>query len=117
MAAQSKKTNPKSAKTPAPESAVTEASTPTVVAPEAGAEAQPRRPEPKGKLGAVIALLRRSEGAQVEELMAATGWQAHSVRGAMSGALKKKLGLTISSEKTEAGRIYRIVTGEAEVAA
>lgn len=40
--------------------------------------------------------------------MAATGWQAHLVRGAMSGAIKKGLGLAITSDKTEAGRIYRI---------
>ena len=39
----------------------------------------------------------------------ATGWESHSVRGVMSGALKKKLGLTIASEKVEGrGRIYRI---------
>lgn len=63
----------------------------------------------RGKLGEIAALLRRPEGATVEQMIAATGWQAHSVRGAMSGALKKKLGLTIASEKTEAGRIYRIV--------
>ncbi len=41
-------------------------------------------------------------------MTAATGWQAHSVRGAMSGAIKKKLGLTILSEKSEGRRIYRI---------
>ena len=64
---------------------------------------------PKGKLGQLIDLLRADGGATIEEMMAATGWQAHSVRGAMSGALKKKLGLAIASEKTEAGRIYRIV--------
>jgi hypothetical protein len=64
--------------------------------------------EPKGKLGALIALLKRPEGATIETMIAATGWQAHSVRGAMSGALKKKLGLVIASEKTEAGRVYRI---------
>jgi hypothetical protein len=63
---------------------------------------------PKGKLGALVSLLKRPEGADVEEMMAATGWQAHSVRGAMSGALKKKLGLTIESEKSAAGRVYRI---------
>jgi hypothetical protein len=63
---------------------------------------------PRGKLGALILLLRRPEGAQIAELMTATGWQAHSVRGAISGALKKKLGLTVVSEKTEGGRIYRI---------
>jgi len=66
---------------------------------------------PKGKLGALVTLLRRPEGAKLEELQTATGWQAHSVRGAISGAVKKKLGLTVSSEKTEAGRVYRITDG------
>jgi len=45
--------------------------------------------------------------------MAATGWQAHSVRSAMSGALKKKLGLVIESEKAAGGRVYRIIDGSA----
>jgi Protein of unknown function (DUF3489) len=63
---------------------------------------------PKGKIGAVIALLRRPEGARIEDLMAATGWQSHSVRGAMAGAIKKKLGLTIASVKTDGVRTYRI---------
>ena len=64
---------------------------------------------PDTKLAKVIGLLRRSKGASIEEMMKATGWQAHSVRGVISGALKKKLGLTVSSEKTEAGeRRYRI---------
>jgi len=60
------------------------------------------------KLAAVIAMLRRKEGATIEQLMKATGWQAHSVRGAMSGALKKKFGLTISSTKADGVRIYRV---------
>jgi hypothetical protein len=78
--------------------------------PETQAEPMPspKPAEPKGKLGALIALLKRPEGATIEAMVGATGWQAHSVRGAMSGSLKKKLGLTITSEKTEAGRIYRI---------
>jgi hypothetical protein len=63
---------------------------------------------PKGKLGVVVALLRRPEGARVEEISQATGWQAHSIRGAMSGALKKTRGYTISSAKTDLGRVYRI---------
>ena len=70
------------------------------------------RTEPKGKLGALIGLLRRPDGAQIEELVAATGWQAHSVRGAISGSLKKKLGLIVTSTKTEAGRVYRVAEGE-----
>jgi hypothetical protein len=57
----------------------------------------------------MIGLLRRPEGASVEEMAKATGWQSHSVRGVMSGALKKKLGLVIASEKVAGrGRIYRI---------
>ncbi len=49
------------------------------------------------------------EGASIADLMKATGWQAHSVRGAISGNLKKKLGLGIISEKVEGrGRVYRI---------
>jgi hypothetical protein len=46
-------------------------------------------------------------------MVAAAGWQKHSVRGAMSSGLKKKLGYLISSEKADAGRIYRIVDGDA----
>jgi hypothetical protein len=57
----------------------------------------------------IIDLLRRPEGAGIEEITAATGWQSHTVRGAMSGALKKKLGLEITSKKVEGlGRVYRI---------
>lgn len=61
------------------------------------------------KQAKLIELLRRSEGATIAQLVKALGWQAHTVRGAMSGALKKKLGLTVSSEKAEGGaRVYRI---------
>jgi hypothetical protein len=63
---------------------------------------------PKGKLGVLVALLSRREGATLKAMMAATGWQAHSVRGALSGALKKKRGLAVESEKSSHGRLYRI---------
>ena len=54
-------------------------------------------------------LLSRQEGATIEELQAATGWQQHSVRGFLAGAVKKKLGLTLLSEKPDEGpRRYRI---------
>ena len=66
--------------------------------------------EPKGKIGAVVKLLRRPGGATLEAMMQVTGWQAHSVRGAMSGSIKKGLGLDVLSVKTEAGRVYRIPT-------
>jgi Protein of unknown function (DUF3489) len=60
------------------------------------------------KQDAVIAMLRRPEGATVNEVANATGWQRHTVRGVFSGTLKKKLGLTVTSAKEERGRVYRI---------
>ena len=61
------------------------------------------------KQALMIAMLRRREGATVEQIAEATRCARHTVRGAMAGALKKKLGLTITSEKTEgAARTYRI---------
>ncbi len=57
----------------------------------------------------LIEMLRRPKGATIEQMTAKTGWQAHSVRGAISGALKKKLGLAVTSETVEGrGRVYRI---------
>jgi hypothetical protein len=54
-------------------------------------------------------MLRRPDGATVEQISKSLDWQTHSVRGAMSGALKKKQGLIITSEKTDTGRrVYRI---------
>lgn len=64
---------------------------------------------PKTKLGQLEAMLRRPDGATIEQISKSLAWQAHSVRGAMSGALKKKQGLTIASEKLEDGRrVYRV---------
>ena len=56
----------------------------------------------------VIAMLRRAGGATVDEVVSATGWQRHTVRGVFSGTLKKKLGLTLASVKEKRGRVYRI---------
>ncbi|WP_395650857.1 DUF3489 domain-containing protein [Brevundimonas sp.] len=56
----------------------------------------------------VVALMRRPEGATVAQMGEATGWQAHSVRGALAGSLKRKHGLTITGEAGEGGRVYRI---------
>src|SRR5258705_4466702 len=65
--------------------------------------------KPKTKLAQLEAMLRRPDGATVEQISKSLDWQTHSVRGAMSGALKKKQGLTITSEKTDNGRrVYRI---------
>lgn len=56
----------------------------------------------------LIKLLKTREGASIEQLADAVGWQHHSVRGALSGILKKRLGLTIISERVDDIRIYRI---------
>jgi len=66
------------------------------------------RPARASKQAAVIVLLRRPEGATIDEIRAATGWQPHTVRGMFSGALKKKLGLAVVPTKEERGRVYRI---------
>lgn len=63
---------------------------------------------PSGKLGVVVALMRRPEGATVAQMGEATGWQSHSVRGAMAGSLKRKHKLAIIGEPGESGRVYRI---------
>jgi hypothetical protein len=64
---------------------------------------------PGGKQQALLALLRKSEGTTIAEMRAATGWQPHSVRGALSGIISKKLGHTVTSTNdTDRGRIYRI---------
>lgn len=61
------------------------------------------------KQAMLIAMLQGPEGATMEAIMAATGWQAHTARGAMSGALSKKLGLVVTSANEEGrGRVYRI---------
>jgi hypothetical protein len=66
-------------------------------------------PRESTKEATVIEMLRRSEGATIAQIMAATGWQAHTIRGAFAGALKKKRGLTVTSAKAEGGeRVYRI---------
>ena len=68
-----------------------------------------RTPREGTKQATLIAMLRAPDGATIEEIMAATGWQSHTVRGAMAGALKKKLGLEVTSEKVEGrGRVYAI---------
>lgn len=61
------------------------------------------------KQAQLIAMLKAPRGASIEEIVAAFGWQPHTVRGAIAGALKKKLGLEVTSEKVEdRGRVYRI---------
>jgi hypothetical protein len=66
----------------------------------------------RSKQDAVIAMLQRLDGATVDEVASAMGWQRHTVRGLFSGTLKKKLGLTLDSAQEERGRVYRIAARE-----
>ena len=79
------------------------------VLPDPEQQSETKRPS---KQHAVIAMLQRPEGATVDEVASAMGWQRHTVRGLFSGALKKKLGLTLASAKEERGRVYRIAAAE-----
>jgi hypothetical protein len=79
------------------------------VLPEPEPQSDAKRPS---KQGEVIAMLRRPQGATVEEVASAMGWQRHTVRGLFSGTLKKKLGLTVASAQEERGRVYRIAAPE-----
>ena len=70
---------------------------------------QPARRRTGTKQEALIAMLRAEGGATIDEIVAALDWQPHTARGAISGALKKKLGLEVTSEKVEArGRVYSL---------
>ncbi len=74
------------------------------------AKKSPPTVRPGTKQALLIDLLKRKRGATIDDIVEATGWQRHSVRGAISGTLKKKLGLTVESEAVEGrGRVYRIV--------
>jgi hypothetical protein len=94
---------------------------PAASEPETGGESA-TKPTPRAgtKQALMIDLLKRPEGATVEQIAAATGWQHHTIRGAISGALKKRLGLTVEATRTRevgpnktgakgSSTVYRIV--------
>jgi hypothetical protein len=102
------------AATPAKRKAKTRSTKPRKAAP-----AEKPTPRTGTKQAQMIEMLKRPEGATVEQIAAATGWQHHTIRGAISGALKKKLGLTVEATRTRevgpnktgakgSGTVYRI---------
>lgn len=64
------------------------------------------------KQAAVITLLKGSKGTTIPAIIKATGWQQHSVREFFAGIVRKKLGLTLQSEKNDGDRVYRIVSAK-----
>lgn len=74
---------------------------------------QPPHPRTNSKQAEVLGLLRQPQGSTIPTIMTATGWQQHSVRGFFAGIVRKKLGLTLQSEKPNDGdRVYRIIASK-----
>ncbi len=74
-----------------------------------GAAKTASAPRAESKQSQLIAMLKQPDGATIAEIAKALAWQPHTVRGAIAGALKKKLGLNVESEKIDdRGRVYRL---------
>jgi hypothetical protein len=69
--------------------------------------------KPSTKQDQLLTLLRRPQGTTIEHAAKTLYWQPHSVRGVISGVLKKRLGLPVTSEKKEGGRVYRVASAGA----
>jgi hypothetical protein len=79
------------------------------VAPKEPRSSKPTTPRDGSKKAQVLDLIKRQDGATLKDIMAATGWQAHSVRGFISGSLTKKMGIKVESFKSPEGdRAYKV---------
>ena len=70
--------------------------------------------EGSSKQAQLIALLRSAAGVSMVDMMALTGWQSHTVRGMLSGALRKRLGLNVQCQRVDGVHLYRIVEAASE---
>jgi hypothetical protein len=100
-------TKPRSGPKRSPQSSSQKTNRPTSRKRPAAVPSKPRA-KPDTKHARIIAMLQSSAGATVAQMMAATDWQQHSVRGFLAGVVRKKLGLNLVSELTDKGRVYRI---------
>ncbi len=98
------------AKSPTPRRRKT--TSPKTIAKSVKTRAKAASAKPATKLDQIVAALRAPKGASIKRLVDITGWQVHSVRGALAGSLKKKRGLTITSTKIKEERVYRIEGGK-----
>jgi hypothetical protein len=79
------------------------------LAPVDAVSSAPAKTRAGTKHAQIVAMLRDRAGTTITDIMAATGWQQHSVRGFLAGVVRKKLGLNLASERGESGRVYRII--------
>ena len=93
---------------PKPQPAKVKTTGPTAAKAARGTKAKAGGLRPTSKIGKVVEMLRKPGGATTKAIMAATDWQAHTVRGVIAGAIKKKLGLKVLAETKNDERVYRI---------